>query len=79
MAVDIKKEIVKKNVFLAVSIVAAMIFVAGLSFVVMGDASPIKFVVNNSPIKVVALPFLVFCITFTLYLKSKKIVDGKQK
>lgn len=79
MAIDIKREIVKKNVFLAVAIVSGMVLIAGLSFTIMGDASPIKFVVNNSPVKVVVLPFLVFCISFVLYRNSKKAIEENRK
>lgn len=61
----------KKNVFLTLAIISAFIFIAGLMYTIMGDDSPVKFIVNESPVKMVVLPALVFMVTFTLYKKQR--------
>lgn len=76
---NLKKEKIKKNIFLTLSIIAAFIFVAGLLCTIMGEDSPVKFIVNESPIKLVVPPALVFFTTFTLYRNSKKRVEKNTK
>ncbi len=61
----------KKNIFLTLSIIAAFIFIAGLMCTVLEDDSPVKFIVNGSPIKLILQPLLVFIFSFLLYKKSK--------
>lgn len=41
----------------------------------MGDSSPVKFIINESPVKIVVPPALVFFVTFTLYRNSKKAIE----
>lgn len=42
----------------------------------MGDSSPVKFIINESPVKIVVVPpALVFFVTFTLYRNSKKAIE----
>lgn len=72
---NLKKEKIKKNIFLTLSIISAFIFIAGIMCSVMGDASPVKFIINESPIKLVVPPALVFFITFALYRNSKKAIE----
>lgn len=45
----------------------------------MGEDSPVKFIVNESPIKLIVPPVLVFLVTFALYRKSKKRVEENTK
>jgi len=67
---NLKKEKMKKNIFLTLSIISAFIFVAGLMCTIMGDKSPVKLVVP---------PFLVFIISFALYSNSKKAIEENTK
>lgn len=76
---NLKKEKIKKNIFLTLSIIAAFIFVAGLLCTIMGEDSPVKFIVNESPIKLVVPPALVFFVTFALYRNSKKAIEENTK
>ena len=61
---NLKREKVKKNIFLTLSIISAFIFIAGVMCTIMGEDSPVKFIVNESPIKLVVQPALVFFVTF---------------
>ncbi len=76
---NLKKEKIKKNIFLTLSIVSAFILIAGLLFTVMGEDSPVKFIINESPVKLVVPPALVFFITFALYRNSKKAIEETAK
>ncbi len=76
---NLKKEKMKKNIFLTLSIISAFIFVAGLMCTIMGDKSPVKFIINESPVKLVVQPFLVFIISFALYRNSKKAIEENTK
>ncbi len=76
---NLKKEKLKKNIFLVLPIMSAFIFVAGVMCTVMGDKSPVKFIVNGSPIKLIVPPALVFFLTFALYRNSKKAIDENTK
>lgn len=76
---NLKKETIKKNIFLILSIISAFIFVAGVMCSIMGDSSPVKFIVNESPVKLVVPPALVFFIAFTLYRNSKKAIEENTK
>lgn len=76
---NLKKEKIKKNLFLILSIISAFIFIAGVMCTIMGSDSPVKFIVNESPIKLVVPPVLVFFITFALYRNSKKRVEENTK
>lgn len=76
---NLKKEKMKKNIFLTLSIISAFIFVAGLMCTIMGDKSPVKFIINESPVKLVVPPFLVFIISFALYRNSKKAIEENTK
>lgn len=76
---NLEKEKIKKNVFLTLSIISAFIFIAGVMCTIMGDDSPIKFIVNNSPIKIIVPPALVFFVTFALYRNSKKAIEENTK
>lgn len=76
---NLKKEKIKKNVFLTLSIISAFIFIAGVMCTIMGDNSPVKFIVNNSPIKLIVPPALVFFVTFALYRNSKKAIEENTK
>lgn len=40
----------------------------------MGEDSPVKFIINESPIKLIVPPALVFFVTFTLYRNSKNAI-----
>lgn len=77
--VYVKREKIKKNIFLTLSIISAFIFIAGVMCTIMGEDSPVKFIVNESPIKLVVPPALVFFVTFVLYKKSKKIIEENTK
>lgn len=72
MAFNLKKEKIKKNIFLTLAIISAFIFIAGVMCAIMGENSPVKFIVNESPIKLIVPPALVFFVTFALYRNSKK-------
>lgn len=76
---NLKKEKIKKNIFLTVSIISAFIFIAGVMCSIMGDSSPVKFIINESPVKVVVPPALVFFATFALYRNSKKAIEENIK
>lgn len=75
----IKKEKIKKNVYLILSCISAFIFIAGLLCTILGDDSPVKFIINGSPIKLIALPVLVFLLVFSLYRNSKKIIEENSR
>ena len=72
---DLKKETRKKNLFLVLSVIFAFLFIAGVFCTVMGEASPVPFLVNGSPVKVVVPPALLFFLTFALYRNSKKAIQ----
>lgn len=76
---NLKKEKIKKNIFLTVSIIAAFIFVAGVFCTIMGEDSPVKFIINESPVKIIVPPMLVFFIFFALYKNSKKAIEENTK
>jgi len=75
---NLKREKVKKNIFLTLSIISAFIFIAGLMCTVLGDKSPVEFIVNESPVKLIVPPALVFVFSFVLYRKSKKVIKEIQ-
>jgi len=72
---NLKKEKIKKNIFLTISIISAFVFIAGLMCTVMGDSSPVKFIINESPVKLIVPPALVFFAALTLYRNSKKAIE----
>lgn len=76
---NLKKEKVKKNIFLTLSIISAFIFNAGVMCTIMGEDSPVKFIVNESPIKLVVPPALMFFVTFSLYRNGKKAIKENTK
>lgn len=76
---NLKREKIKKNIFLTLSIISVFIFVAGLLCTIMGDNSPVKFIVNESPVKLIVPPLLVFIISIVLYRKSKKAIEENIK
>ena len=76
---NLKKETIKKNIFLTLSIISAFILIAGLVCTGMGDDSPVKFIINESPVKLVVPPMLVFIVSFTLYRNSKKAIEENIK
>lgn len=76
---NLKREKIKKNIFLSLSILSAFIFIAGVLCTIMGEDSPVKFIVNGSPIKLVVPPALIFFVTFALYRNSKKRVEENTK
>lgn len=76
---NLKKTRMKKNLFLALSIISAFIFIAGVMCTIMGGDSPVKFIVNESPVKLIVPPSLVFFITFSLYENSKKVIKENTK
>lgn len=76
---NLKKEVIKKNIYLTLSIISAFIFIAGVMCTIMGEDSPVQFIVNESPIKVIVPPMLVFLVTFTLYRNSKKVIKENTK
>lgn len=45
----------------------------------MGDSSPVKFIINESPIKIIVPPALVFFVSFALYKNSKKAIAENKK
>lgn len=61
------------------STLSAFILIAGLMCTVMGDDSPVKFIINGSPVKLIIPPMIVFIISFTLYRNSKKSHSGNTK
>lgn len=76
---NLKKETIKKNIFLILSIVYTFIFIAGVMCTILGDASPVKFIINNSPVKIIVPPVFGFFITFALYKNSKKAIKENTK
>lgn len=76
---NLKREKVKNNIFLTLSIISAFIFIAGVMYTIMGEGSPVKFIINESPIKLVVPPVLVFFVTFSLYRNSKKAIKENTK
>ena len=76
---NLKREKMKKNIFLTLSIISAFIFIAGVMCTIMGEDSPVKFIINESPIKLVVPPVLVFFVTFSLYRNSKKAIKENTK
>lgn len=76
---NLKKEVIKKNIYLTLSIISAFIFIAGIMCTIMGEDSPVQFIINESPIKVIVPPMLVFLVTFTLYRNSKKVIKENTK
>lgn len=70
---------VKKNLFLTLLIIAAFIFIASVMCSIMGEASPVKFIVNESTIKLAVPSALVFFVTFILYRNSKKDIKENVK
>lgn len=76
---NLKKTRMKKNLFLVLSIISAFIFIAGVMCTIMGGDSPVKFIVNESPVKLIVPPSLVFFITFSLYKNSKKVIKENTK
>lgn len=76
---NLKRETIEKNIFLTISIISAFIFIAGVMCTIMGENSPVKFIVNESPIKLVVPPALVFLVTFALYRNSKKAIEENTK
>lgn len=77
--IDLKKEKIKKNVFLTISIISAFMFVAGLMCTIFGDNSPVKFIINESPIKLIVPPTIVFLVSYALYRKSKNILKENNR
>lgn len=73
------KKKTKKNIFLTLSILLAFIFIAGVMCTIMGDESPVKFIINESPVKIVVPPALGFFVTFALYKNSKKAIEENSK
>lgn len=76
---NLKKEKRKKNIFLTLSIISVFILVAGLMCTILGEDSPVKFIINKSPVKLIVSPMLVFFITFALYRNSKKAIEENTK
>lgn len=76
---DLRKETIKKNVFLILSSISAFIFAAGLMCTVLGDDSPVRFIVNGSPIKLIVPPALVFIFSFLQYKKAKSNLKESKK
>jgi len=76
---NLKKEKMKKNIFLTLSIISAFIFIAGVMCTIMGEDSPVQFIVNESPIKLVVPPALIFFVTYSLYRNSKKAIEENTK
>lgn len=76
---NLKKEKMKKNIFLALCIISGFVFVAGVMCTIMGDDSPVKFIINESPIKLIVPPALAFFVSFALYRNSKKAIEENTK
>lgn len=76
---NLRKETIKKNVFLILSNISAFIFIAGLMCTILGEDSPVKFIVNGHPIKLIIPPVLVFIISFILYRRSKNAIKENTK
>ena len=64
---NLKKTRMKKNLFLALSIISAFIFIAGVMCTIMGDDSPVKFIVKVS----IFITLLNYC--FYLILTSLQV------
>lgn len=77
--VNLKKAKIKKNIFLLLSMIFSFVFIAGVMCTIMGSDSPVKFIINESPIKLVVPPALLFFVTFSLYRKSKKTIEENTK
>lgn len=76
---NLKKEKIKKNIFLSLSILSAFIFIAGIMCSIMGEDSPVKFIINESPVKLIVPPLMVFLVSFPLYKNSKKKIESHDK
>lgn len=76
---NLKKEKMKKNIYLVLSFIFAFIFIAGIMCTIMGEASPVKFIINGSPVKIIVPPVLLFIVTFTLFRKSQKKIEENVK
>ena len=76
---NLKRQKVKKNIFLTLSIIFAFIFIAGVMCTIMGDSSPVKFIINNSPVKIIVPPFCMFFISFVFYRYSKMKIKENTK
>lgn len=76
---NLRKETIKKNIFLTLSIISAFIFIAGLMCTIMGEDSPVKFIINGSPIKLIVPPMLVFFVSYSLYRNSKNTIKENTK
>lgn len=76
---NIKRQKIKKNIFLSLSIISGFIFLSGCFCTILGDKSPIKFILNNSPVKVITPPLIIFVVTYTLYKNSKKVLEDNKK
>lgn len=66
---NIKKETIKKNIFLVLTLLFAIIFLGVLSFIVFGDELRLTYITNN-PIKSTLIPFVPFVIFLGLYNQS---------
>lgn len=76
---NLKKEKMKKNIYLVLSFIFAFIFIAGIMCTIMGEDSPVKFIINESPVKIIVPPVLLFIVTFTLFRKSQKKIEENVK
>lgn len=76
---NLKKETIKKNIFLALSILFIFIFIAGVLCAIMGDKSSIQFIVNNHLLILIVPSAFAFFITFALYRNSKKAIEENTK
>lgn len=76
---NLKKEKLKKNIYLILSFIFAFIFIAGIMCTIMGEDSPVKFIINESPVKIIVPPVLLFIVTFTLFRKSQKKIEENVK
>lgn len=76
---NLKKEKLKKNIYLVLSFIFAFIFIAGIMCTIIGEDSPVKFIINESPIKIIVPPVLLFIVTFTLFRKSQKRIEENTK
>lgn len=45
----------------------------------MGEDSPVKFIINESPVKIIVPPMLVFYISYALYRNSKNAIKENTK
>lgn len=76
---NLEREKRKKNIFFILSIISAFIFISGLMCTIWGDDSPVKFIVNESSIKLILPSALVFFVSFALYRNSKKAIKENRK